>query len=343
MNYITTVQAAEKWGITTNRITVLAKGGRIPGARQLGLRWMIPETAEKPADGRKKQTKVLRQDESYFRYPNYTGREPSSVFPPLSEEELQLKLSMEAFHACRFEESESLLGDLYVRSTNRYHRITSLRIACMNSIFLYRSRTFINCYEKLTIELEEDCPHKPEMRDMLHELDATLWDNQYFQDEFQIEPIYVYHESFLPQLTALNALSLFYSADKNISPNLLRSCELSCALIDSTEHYVEAQTTHLYLGCTCSILGMQERAEFHLRKALQLAEKHDLFYGVAIQYNYMKDAFQSILEDFPAAFRSRLLRIAEDIHTRYVNFTDLMSIHTVYKYMQGNDYLLILY
>ncbi len=57
MAYINITTAAENWGITPRRVQELCKTGAIDGATRFGRAWMIPDTAEKPADGRKKEIK----------------------------------------------------------------------------------------------------------------------------------------------------------------------------------------------------------------------------------------------------------------------------------------------
>ncbi len=52
MEYLTTSEAAEKWGITRRRVNVLCSEGRIKGAIQKGKIWLIPEKTVKPVDGR---------------------------------------------------------------------------------------------------------------------------------------------------------------------------------------------------------------------------------------------------------------------------------------------------
>ena len=54
MNYIKVSQAAEKWGISARRVRVLCAEGKIEGVVQKGKLYMIPENAQKPADGRVK-------------------------------------------------------------------------------------------------------------------------------------------------------------------------------------------------------------------------------------------------------------------------------------------------
>ena len=60
MEYFTTDEMAEKWGITRRRVNVLCDEGRIKGAIQKGKIWLIPQNAEKPEDGRKVRFKGLK-------------------------------------------------------------------------------------------------------------------------------------------------------------------------------------------------------------------------------------------------------------------------------------------
>ncbi len=54
MKMITAKQAAEKWNTSVRNVQDLCKRGRIPGAERWGGAWMIPEGANRPADGRRK-------------------------------------------------------------------------------------------------------------------------------------------------------------------------------------------------------------------------------------------------------------------------------------------------
>lgn len=52
MDYITSQEAADKWGITRRRVHILCVQDRIEGAQRLGNMWVIPKEAKKPVDGR---------------------------------------------------------------------------------------------------------------------------------------------------------------------------------------------------------------------------------------------------------------------------------------------------
>ena len=56
MEYLTTAETAERWGITARRVQVLCKEGRVDGAVYKGI-WLIPADVEKPEDPRKAKRK----------------------------------------------------------------------------------------------------------------------------------------------------------------------------------------------------------------------------------------------------------------------------------------------
>ena len=45
--FMTTKQAAEKWGLSDRRVRILCTDGKIPGAFQEGRGWKIPADAVK--------------------------------------------------------------------------------------------------------------------------------------------------------------------------------------------------------------------------------------------------------------------------------------------------------
>lgn len=56
MNFLTTVEMSEKWGISARRISLLCTQGRIEGTIKKGKTWLLPEDAVKPEDKRKKNS-----------------------------------------------------------------------------------------------------------------------------------------------------------------------------------------------------------------------------------------------------------------------------------------------
>ena len=59
MEYLTTVELSEKWGISSRRIGVLCAEGRLNGVIKKGKTWLIPSDAERPKDERIKSGKYM--------------------------------------------------------------------------------------------------------------------------------------------------------------------------------------------------------------------------------------------------------------------------------------------
>jgi len=48
LGYITTVEMAERWNVSTRQIQLLCKNGRIENAFKFGGVWVLPENTIKP-------------------------------------------------------------------------------------------------------------------------------------------------------------------------------------------------------------------------------------------------------------------------------------------------------
>ena len=60
MDFMTTKQAADLWGISQRRVSILCEEGRIDGVTKAGFMWLIPPDAKKPDDGRTKSERIKR-------------------------------------------------------------------------------------------------------------------------------------------------------------------------------------------------------------------------------------------------------------------------------------------
>ncbi|MDO4515350.1 MAG: helix-turn-helix domain-containing protein [Lachnospiraceae bacterium] len=52
MEFMTTKQAAEKWGLSERRLQTICNEGKISGVVKFGKAWAIPVDAERPVDKR---------------------------------------------------------------------------------------------------------------------------------------------------------------------------------------------------------------------------------------------------------------------------------------------------
>lgn len=65
MDYISTREAAEKWGITQRRVEALCVNAQVQGAERVSNMWLIPKNATKPIDGRTKAAKQYKKSMEY--------------------------------------------------------------------------------------------------------------------------------------------------------------------------------------------------------------------------------------------------------------------------------------
>jgi hypothetical protein len=64
LEWITTQQAAEKWGITARRVEALCVNGQVDGVQRVGRMWLIPKAMPKPIDGRTKAARAKKLNDS---------------------------------------------------------------------------------------------------------------------------------------------------------------------------------------------------------------------------------------------------------------------------------------
>jgi len=58
LDYMTTQEAANLWGIKVRRVQTLCDNGKVDTAVRLGHIWVIPKGTKKPIDGRTKAAKT---------------------------------------------------------------------------------------------------------------------------------------------------------------------------------------------------------------------------------------------------------------------------------------------
>lgn len=97
MEYISAMEASEKWGVSLRQVQRLLADNRIPRARKYGRAWMIPEDAEKPIDLRREKKllpKSLSSDLSYVIASTIVpmpGNNPDAILDTIDEERLRLQ------------------------------------------------------------------------------------------------------------------------------------------------------------------------------------------------------------------------------------------------------------
>lgn len=73
LQYMSTNEAAEKWGISRRRVSVLCAENRIPNVAMLGNMWIIPRNADKPLDAREKRNNAHTNNDRVHPFVKWVG------------------------------------------------------------------------------------------------------------------------------------------------------------------------------------------------------------------------------------------------------------------------------
>jgi len=342
MNYITTIQAANKWGITSRRVLNLIKTNRIPEAIQIGSQWMIPENTQKPKDGRYKEIKENKKDDIFFRYPSFDGIDINDFNPPLSNIEIDIKKTSSLFHECRFEEAKLIIEELTNKEMPTYLYVYVLYVSCLIHIYTNNCIKFKDNYNKLTSELKKDFPRKKEMSSLIYEIDENLGLVEYTVKKFDINSNYQYHESFYAHLASLCFMALFNSGKTNISEKDLIPYEYICKTLENKGYYADLQNIHLCLGNVYGLIANIDKMVFHYKKMFDLTQKYNLFYLPASTYFFYSKAFDEALISYPEDFKNKIKRLSNDVHTRFLQFSNSTISNNFYSLLKNKDYIYIL-
>jgi len=321
MQYMTSAQAAEKWGITASRVTMMAKNGQIPGVERIGHQWMIPENADKPADGRTKAARESVQPDEPFRFPLYLNFHEDAYSPPLSAEEKLLRRAEQAFYACRFEDAHELLVPLCDREANRYMRLAALYLRCYLAVYSPVEENLDDLLYEWNTEVSGEFPYKKEM---LLLRSAFLLDYGYYKpifDDFRVEPDYFYHPSAYRAFSLIALIPIENGRLSLLSKIRYDTQELLCQMMERDGYFFEAQQMHFLLLIVYQLKNDKENMRFHVRRGLQTALERDFYFYPAYYFGYYPDEFQEVLQEFPADFGKKLHALSAIIHESLKKFT----------------------
>lgn len=140
MDYQSVAEAAQNWGISPRQVQRLLAENRIAGAQRYGRTWLIPRTAEKPADHRRSAPEKNAFEAVYdmdcalplLRSVFTPGkcRETIDAMPPTAQQLARAELS---FYTAHTEETIKLCEEL-IGSENVCLRLSALVLTALASV-----------------------------------------------------------------------------------------------------------------------------------------------------------------------------------------------------------------
>lgn len=341
MNYLSTKQVSEIWGISPRRIVLLASQGRIEGAEQIDGRWFIPEEAKKPQDPRIiKKAERQKKEDSYV-FPFLLGciysEEQISRFSEEEKKLLDLCLLYETgdFAGTR-EMAEKLLNasNPYVRLGALYH----LPTICM----------YLGDYdatERYSVLFRTAChsctEHKAEISVLLRSFESEMESVTEYAVEIDPVTLRLLPDDLLPTAAAWMLFSDISVMIKNGSANDPVRQEITCRLIENQGYFFEAMYMHLCISALYGVVNALDEERLHIRQAIDIGLEHGIMFTLAYSLSFNPTAAAEVLKDYPPEVVSRLKSLAQIFVAGRTGYSEYRGRTSVLTRLKDEDYALI--
>jgi len=341
MNYLSTRQVSEIWGISPRRIVLLASQGRIDGAEQIDGRWFIPEDAEKPGDPRKKKTASSKRSGDPYIYPFLLGcvnsEEQVKAFTDEQKELYELCL---VYETGDFGKSR-VLAEKLLNAKNEYVRLGALYH--LPTICMYLGD--YSATEKYTILFRAACrvcrDHKAEIGVLLASFDSEMESISAYAESINTIDIAVLPDSLLPVLSVwLMFSAVVKTAKGEASPDFI-SHEITCRTIEAQGYYFYAMYTHLCLSMLYSAYSITEKERLHMKQAIEIALEHNVLFTLSLSVGYHLDTARDFLKKYPPEVTERILALTETFKNARNGYAEYKGNKTILAKLREDDYTLI--
>ncbi len=320
MNYITSQEAADKWGLTRRSVQIYCREGKIPGAVNPGKQWLIPENAEKPPDSRLEKNKYARNSEPYhfpiFVYTNYYFSASE-----LSEDERLLREAQLLNLKCEFSESVTYCRKLIDESPSVSVRFGAWFTNYSNYMFLGLTSQLPGCIENMISISESAVSHQEDYRLLLAFLDHTYrFDKKRYLEidvaELSTDAITTYK---------LISLAVAYFSVDDVPKNTINFFEAVCKETDTIGIAPAGVTMHGLLAMLHSRNNNMEAKLHHIDEAGRIGHENGVIRLLAKCSALDIDTFHQRLCKYGKRF-------ANDIRNRCIrnrkNWQLAYAIHT---------------
>ncbi len=308
MDYLKIDEVAQQWGISTRRLQTLCNEGKIKGATRFGRAWMIPKDAQKPADGRTKEsrsagsadmpmprkTPFLHMTDLY-----HTPGSADSATAALAENP-----EAQSLFAAEIAYSRGQIDKVYESANYLLQKHSGFYAILAGGMLLAQCaiwRGDLNMWRRAKIHISEANAKNDTEREIitlsLCAVDSMLYDVKDFPEWFKIGCFEMLHKDALPAAKVFYAKYL-YAAGSGIASQTvelqgvsgLALMGLLPATIEPMISWAMADNTvisEIYLRLTCAVTyhytKNDAQAIRHIDRALALALP-DKLYGLLAEY-----------------------------------------------------------
>jgi len=336
MEYIPAKEAAEKWGISTRRVQVLAKESRIPGVKLIGKTWMIPADARKPDDIRK-ATGVQP-----YRFPlliagNYSEDYIESFF---SEDEKKMLYAEKLSVMNKKEESNRIFLELIQNTDSEMIIIEACYNLVYNYVYLADEINHKKYYSMLRDAVRNASSHKEELEILLYDAEICTIGISNSSKDISIDVSCRYSKEALYTLAITEAYSMILRhmpGNNEENPNPLMIIALEC---EAEGYDFCAHLLYIQLSLIWSLRGDDRKSYECLTRAFDIAIKKEYYTYIASIGFVAPLTFGKVIEALSEEKRDFLNSLIEN------GFHIIMSKNDnreIFSQLTSEDYKMISY
>ena len=308
MDYLKIDEVAAQWGISARRLQTLCNEGKIKGATRFGRAWMIPKNAQKPKDGRTKESRASAAGDmpmpkktpflhmtSFYHTP---GCAESAIAALAENPEAQILFGAEIAY------SRGQINKVYESANYLLQKHSGFYAVIAGGMLLAQCAIWhgdLSMWRKAKIHISEANAKDDTERDIitlsLCAVDSMLYDVRDFPEWFKIGCFEMLHKDALPAAKVFYAKYL-YAAGSGVASQTaevqgvsgLALMGLLPATIEPMISWAMADGTvisEIYLRLTCAVTyhytKNDAQAIRHIDRALALALP-DKLYGLLAEY-----------------------------------------------------------
>lgn len=304
--YLSTREAAAKWGVSERRVNQYCAEGRILGAKRFGSSWAIPDSAEKPGDPRKNKSQApsVKPSKKEKLYSDFmplmsTAFEPGKCKETIAKIPAGPKKEIALAEYCYFSgqaEKAMRKAELYLTHPEASCRLSACLIyayACLTMGQITHARYALNEIRKTLSAGAEHTPHIRAIEAFVASASAVLL---HLPLPEEMPPM----QKVLPMLpSGLRAFALYVLAHYLY---LKEDYSRSVGIVEATlamggeEYPIPAIYLHLVAVMDYMSLREREKAEYHMLAAWEKAKPDDLIEGLGEHHGLLGGMLEAVIK-----------------------------------------------
>ncbi|GEM_PF-566413 len=338
MEYISPEEAAKKWEVNIRRVQSYCAEGKIPGAFRMGRQWMIPASAERPSDGRKK-LKSESKASDYYRFPVLVYFESYSSQTDLNDEEKELFRAQLLNLKSDYYESFLICKKL-IESEMSYIRFGAYCTNVFNCLLLGLSSELNICMNEMEKIKDAEKIHSEDYKMLIASCRFQYTYDTHLFNEIDITRL---SSDALPLYELVSIITMIF-VDEPMHPQALRVFSAMCRQAEINGCVPASMVMHGLLATLCERNGDNESKIKHIQDACRIGYSEGLYTTLSKYSNFNHMEYHRQMNAYGHDFARKIEKIRNHNTQNFIltfNATRKMALNIDFTTEQGDVILLV--